>query len=256
MVSFPLRLGVSRQQAREGGPPVLFPPFHPAEFSPRALLRSPKPFVAAAILAFALAFLAAPAFPSATASHVAFACPTPPSAPFTFADFDGDRLPDLASVGPGGGDSSTARYWIAFQFSRGPRSGIAISAPSGGLQISSRDVNGDGFPDVVVSTRWTRHPVAVLLNDGRGNFRVLLPQEYPEAFASPAEVWAAPDYRRPDLSPALFSGSRSWTADLPATLPSHRFDRAPGKSAPSRLFASPSLHTLSARAPPSHLLSA
>src|SRR5215467_7387675 len=96
---------------------------------------------------------------------------------FAIADVDGDRRPDLATVRAGQTRSLDAQYWIAFQLSSGPRETL-INAPTGGLQITSRDVNGDDFLDVIVTTAWTNRPVAVLLNDGRGNFRVSNPSTF------------------------------------------------------------------------------
>jgi hypothetical protein len=90
---------------------------------------------------------------------------------FAIADFDGDKRPDLATVQVGQSSSWGTHYWIAFQLSGGSRQTLGITAPAGGLQITSRDVNGDNFLDVIVTTAWTNQPVAVLLNDGQGNFR-------------------------------------------------------------------------------------
>jgi hypothetical protein len=93
------------------------------------------------------------------------------AANFTIADFDGDAQPDVATVQAGSVVASQTNYWIHFAFSAGHQRSVSFFAPTGGLQLSSRDVNGDSFVDVVVSTRLANQPVAVLLNDGRGNFR-------------------------------------------------------------------------------------
>src|SRR5260370_32749755 len=71
---------------------------------------------------------------------------------FAIADFDGDSRPDLATVQAGVSSSWDTHYWIAFQLRRGPRQTLGITAPTGGLQITSRDVNDDSFLDVVVTT--------------------------------------------------------------------------------------------------------
>jgi hypothetical protein len=102
---------------------------------------------------------------------------------FAIADFDGDSRPDLATVQAGQSGSSDVRYWIRFQLSTGMHQIVGITAPTGGLQIASRDVNGDNFVDLVVTTAWTNRPVAVLLNDGRGDFT----RSDPSAF--PASIW-------------------------------------------------------------------
>ncbi len=112
------------------------------------------------------------------------------SSQFSIADFDGDRRPDLATVQVGQGSSWDTHYWIAFQLSGGSRQTLGITAPTGGLQITSRDVNGDSFLDVVVTTAWTNRPVAVLLNDGQGNFSASSPSAFPGAFSTSEKSWA------------------------------------------------------------------
>jgi hypothetical protein len=51
------------------------------------------------------------------------------------------------------------------------------------------DVNGDSFPDLVVTTAWTNQPVTILLNDGLGNFTASNPAEFQSAFASSSAQW-------------------------------------------------------------------
>jgi hypothetical protein len=128
---------------------------------------------------------------AAGSAHAASAGPQnwPSSSPqvtsqFAIADFDGDRRPDLATVQAGQSSSVDTQYWIAFQLSSGPRRTLGITAPSGGLQVTSVDVNGDDFLDVIVTAAWTNRPVAVLLNDGQGNFRASSPSAFPGAFTN------------------------------------------------------------------------
>ena len=108
---------------------------------------------------------------------------------FAIADFDGDNRPDLASVHVGQSNSTSTRYWIAFHLSGGSGQTVGITAPAGGLQITSRDVNGDSFPDVIVTTAWTNKPVAILLNDGFGKFKASDPAEFQSAFAASEMSW-------------------------------------------------------------------
>lgn len=110
--------------------------------------------------------------------------PIPSRSQFAIDDFDGDNRPDLASVEAGQPDGCDTRYQIRFQLATGPLQTIALTAPVGGLQVRSRDVNGDSYPDVVVTTFWTNQPVAVLLNDGLGNFSQAEPSLFPGAFIS------------------------------------------------------------------------
>jgi len=116
------------------------------------------------------------------------AAPPPPNASrisqhFAIADFDGDSRPDFATVQVGQVTASRARYWILFEMSAGARQFIGVTAPVGGLEIALRDVNGDNSLDLIVTTPWLNRPVAVLLNDGHGNFTL----RDPAAFS--AMVW-------------------------------------------------------------------
>src|SRR6266478_3182939 len=124
---------------------------------------------------------------------------------FAIADFDGDNRPDLATVHVGQGGSWDTHYWIAFQLSGGSRQTLGITAPTGGLQITSRDVNGDSFLDVVITTAWTNLPVAVLLNDGQGNFRATSPSAFPGAFTTSEESWASTFDEIKDATAVLLS---------------------------------------------------
>ncbi|MHB8502585.1 MAG: FG-GAP repeat domain-containing protein [Candidatus Acidiferrales bacterium] len=99
---------------------------------------------------------------------------------FAIADFDGDRKPDLATVEIQNGNSSSAtRYSIRFRMTAGAAQSFGVSAPAGGLQIVARDVNGDDALDLLVSTTWMHQQVAVLLNDGHGNFTLAKPGAFP-----------------------------------------------------------------------------
>lgn len=89
---------------------------------------------------------------------------------FAVEDFDGDGRPDLATVQGGQSGAFGTRYSIDFRLSTGLQQTVVVTALTGGLQLTSRDVNSDHFLDVIVTTSWTNHPVAVLLNDGRGKF--------------------------------------------------------------------------------------
>jgi hypothetical protein len=110
---------------------------------------------------------------------------------FAIADFDGDALPDFATVQPGRMMASRTSYWIQFNFSLGNHRSFEVSAPPGGLQIASRDVNGDSFLDLIVSTRIANEPVAVLLNDGRGNFHLADRESFAAAIWRTLEQWRA-----------------------------------------------------------------
>ncbi len=68
---------------------------------------------------------------------------------FAIEDFDGDSRPDIATVVGGRSGAADNHYRIRFQLSSGRSQNIDLTAPVGGLDLSSRDVNGDDFLDVV-----------------------------------------------------------------------------------------------------------
>jgi len=94
------------------------------------------------------------------------------------ADFDGDWKPDLAIVETANLRRVQANYAIHLQLSAGSDLSFLISAPDGGVRVAARDVNGDSFPDVVVSSVSDERIVAVLLNDGHGKFSRAEPASY------------------------------------------------------------------------------
>jgi len=103
------------------------------------------------------------------------------STQFAIADFDGDRQPDLALVRVTSDGSPTSQYSIDFNFSAGHKPAIYIAGPSGGLQITPRDVNGDKIADLVFTSLLDSHFVAIFLNDGKGNFVAANPSDFPGA---------------------------------------------------------------------------
>jgi len=101
-----------------------------------------------------------------------------PDSQFAIGDFDGDRRPDLATVELARFNSLRSRYSISFQLSNGRPQSIAVTGPAGGLAVVARDVNGDQALDLVLVTAWRHEVVAILLNDGRGNFTAATPGEF------------------------------------------------------------------------------
>ena len=103
------------------------------------------------------------------------------STQFAIADFDGDRQPDLALIRVTSDGSPTSQYSVDFNFSGGHKPALYFVGPAGGLRISPRDVNGDKFADLVVTSLLDSRFVAIFLNDGKGNFVAAEPSDYPGA---------------------------------------------------------------------------
>jgi hypothetical protein len=144
---------------------------------------------------------------------------------FAMADFDGDSKPDFARVQVG--QISSSRYWIDFQLSSGLRQAIGVTAPPGGLRLSPEDVNGDAFPDLIVTTAWLRRPVAVLLNDGHGNFTLREPGGFPASIWESHEICLAASVQVKDSAAALFTRNSSAKCEISGglTAPQHGDER-------------------------------
>jgi hypothetical protein len=97
---------------------------------------------------------------------------------FVFADLDGDRIPDLASVETRLQRSANSDYAIRVKLSAGAESAIGISGPLGGLRVAARDVNGDNIVDLIVTADLDAGFMKVFLNDGHGNFSVAAASEF------------------------------------------------------------------------------
>lgn len=134
---------------------------------------------------------------------------------FAIEDFDGDSRPDIATVVAGRSGTADNHYRIRFQLSSGRSQNIDLTAPVGGLDLSSRDVNGDDFLDVVVTTAGTNRPVAVLLNNGAGNFTASDPSAFPGAFRKSNNFWSGLTQELREASPAFLS--RHFSNDLEAS---------------------------------------
>jgi hypothetical protein len=168
---------------------------------------------------------------------------------FVIADFDGDVLPDFASIRGDLNSSGGVNYWIQLQLSGTGQQSIHLVGPAGGLSIESRDVNGDHIPDLLLATEWSGRPVAILLNDGHGNFSRVAPDKFPSAFATSNQNWSSVAHQVIDLC-GLPSQSRASVCT--AGKGPHR-GRSPTAriASPTHFFHSQFLFSASAgRAPP------
>jgi hypothetical protein len=132
----------------------------------------------AAVLHFARSSSASS--PGATHSSLA-------AAHFAIADLDGDLLPDLAVVEVESQRSVKTNYSIRLKLSAGTQPAISVNAPSGGLTLTARDVNGDDTLDLIVTSVLDARVIVVLLNDGHGRFSVAKSGAY--AIATESDVF-------------------------------------------------------------------
>lgn len=175
-----------------------------------------------------------------------------PGLTFAFADFDGDRRPDFASIQTGQYRAGSSDYSIQICFSELGRQSIHVVAPVGGLLIEARDVDGDQTIDLVVSTAWRKQPVAIFLNDGHGSFSRAEVAAFPGAFSECETDFVSASDPATDalgISPQSGAGIRPEENDS-------GIDRSPASLifALSAGFPSDCFHTSYAgRAPPSEV---
>lgn len=107
----------------------------------------------------------------------------------TIDDFDGDYHADQIAVETGTNEFSGTQYWIEVRLSAAGRQIIPVFSAPGGIQVVARDVNGNGYLDLVLTASSLRRPVAILLNDGHGHFTRVNPSEFPRAFQDSDGNW-------------------------------------------------------------------
>ena len=171
---------------------------------------------------------------------------------FAIGDFDGDQQPDLATVQSDPYTQRDSRYSIHLQLSFGTSSAIGLTAPSGGLLLSAKDVNGDSAIDLVVTTVVDHKLVMVLVNDGHGNFSVAEEGAFPELGAERGGRLDAP--LAPNCTQLLVLQSRcpsleegNNAAGLDSAAPAQRFRLTKQQNSPRwRVGAT------SGRSPPTH----
>jgi hypothetical protein len=219
-----------------------------------ALVRSLLPlFLVTGAMAGALACTPAPA--AATGATTGADVPTPsatwvgPGLQFAVADFDGDHRPDLVGVQAGQGSVARTNYWIQLRLSTAGQQTISLVAPSGGLQIAARDVNGDRIPDLILTTTWLGQPVAIFINDGHGTFTRAEPSAYPEAFRKSPTHWNGSADRAADAV-GVPPPSRAGVCIADARFPHAGSKAGTASAARAEIFSSPFLFSQLGRAPP------
>lgn len=175
-----------------------------------------------------------------------------PGSQFAIADFDGDGHPDLASVQAGQRNSGSG-YWIEIDLSSVGREFLQLPAPTGGLRIEARDVNGDHSVDLVLFTQWLRRPVAIFLNDGHGNFSRVAISKFPGAFRRSNEKFASVFIHEANVAAAL-PPSRDRICFDGKGLPQGKCAAASIAKASSLHIVRPFLISRAGRAPPQNFL--
>jgi hypothetical protein len=174
--------------------------FYPIKLKDSTGARTARPGKWAALLLLSAVFCFATRGTGLSTPKTAVFAHGAAAAHFAIADFDGDSRPDLATVETGLIGAAHAHYWIGLRMSAGARQMIGVNGPVGGLEIAPRDVNGDNILDLVVSAAWLKSPVAVLLNDGHGNFTVRDPAAFSAALTPPGRTLDAPNPRNPEFA--------------------------------------------------------
>jgi len=98
---------------------------------------------------------------------------------FAIADFDGDLRPDLAMIRVSRYGAPQTEYSLELKFSTGTRAPVGLIGPAGGLEVYPQDVNGDQITDLVITSVIDAEFVAILVNDGKGNFTQVDRSSYP-----------------------------------------------------------------------------
>ncbi len=173
-----------------------------------------------------------------------------PAVPLAIADFDGDHQPDLASIQPGaiGSGDHWVRLWLSTKIGS---QYVRVNSREGDLRVEARDVNGDNIVDLVVTSPGLIRPVAVLLNDGHGNFSEVDPSPYTAALEIPKSGWSIANTHRSALAllqrPSSAESAlvhcdenpldKSESLQLHSTLPPVRgiFVLRPGRAPPSSI---------------------
>jgi hypothetical protein len=103
--------------------------------------------------------------------------------PWTLARLDNDSRLDTAISRVEGRNAEGYLYRVDLTLSSGTRVGSFTVAVDNrwGINITPRDVDGDHDLDLVITTRFSRQPVGVWINDGNGTFAEGDPDDYSDS---------------------------------------------------------------------------
>ena len=128
--------------------------------------------------------------------------------PQVAADFDGDNKWDVAKAHRVG-DQYEIILLLSSQLD--PVT-LSPSVRSGAFRLLARDVNEDGFEDIVVANPGAPHPQAAWLGDGKGGFSAA----DAERFDNHSDITGFPAYSRctVPIQPDIWSESRSLVCEI------------------------------------------
>ena len=168
--------------------------------------------------------------------------------PWIAADFDGDHTADLVRAGSFRPDGSGFIQEISLSFSAWESRAVSVRLPSLAYNLIARDVDGDSDRDLIVEAL-TREPLAVLLNDGDGQFHEAPLGDFSELFFHrESSSWEAAARRLPSTFARDVSRNDASIAHSPAIFASlipAGLAENPGSRGSSAILLDPST-----RAPP------
>jgi len=166
-------------------------------------------------------------------------------------DFDGDHKPDAAVLVDSGALSGEHNFRIELHFTNQSNGEIAFRSAEVAPWVAARDVNHDGYTDLVLEQPVTRKPLQVWLNDGRGGFHEGRVEDYAWGEAESLER-LQPPREQPECPAYCLAQERSYEAamavarQLCAPASKTESDRSPENP----IAASQPLTTHTSRAPP------
>ena len=102
--------------------------------------------------------------------------------PWVLADLNGDRTEDLARTGSFRPEGSGFIQEISLSFSDWESRALSVRISGVAYSLVARDVDGDSDRDLIVEAL-SREPLAVLLNDGGGEFHEGRLEDFAHLFA-------------------------------------------------------------------------
>jgi hypothetical protein len=168
---------------------------------------------------FYLAALGAPHRPRVS-NFSSAAFPTPSTTQFVIADLDGDQIPDLALLEWGSLLSHQSSYSLRLQLRDSVKTVKGVVAPFGAVHVDARDVNGDDFLDIVLTSSADHTYLQVFLNDGHGNFSLAKAEDYAQSSPDSSFSRHAPESHPVDSFSLVSSRSFAFNVDLSAA-PDH-----------------------------------